>query len=398
MRVRTGATGVFVACALASVGVSAQPVSGRDSAGIRIVEVDGARLSTLPTWTVEGPTVTIGEPMGEPEYLLNGIGQVWRLSDGRIVIPNERVEIRFFDAKGKYLETVGRRGRGPGEYSLLQGLWRRPGDTLLAFDAIATRGSLSRIDVRDPMGRLVRAQPITGAAGIGTAWLPDGSALVLDYDPQDWSTVGKTERGLSVRRMGSGGELQDTVHRTRVGGLYIHTPGSGNGVRLGAGAFLSGGPQGAVFVHGSSFAIHWFDARGQLTTISRVPLPRERVTERDKRDADAAEAEALTAFRPLGRESAPRPSVAYAEFRPMVTRVRVDSDGNAWARRWSPRSARIAEWVVFAPSGAPIARVQLPAEFLANDIGRDYLLGPATDSDGVQSVRLYRLVRPASPR
>ncbi len=79
---------------------------------------------------------------------------------------------------------------------------------------------------------------------------------------------------------------------------------------------------------------------------------------------------------------------------PQVTRVVTDSDGRAWLRRWARYGAPSAEWIVLERFGAPIARVSMPAAFVPNEVGADYLLGMITDEDGVQSIHRYVLSRP----
>ena len=67
-------------------------------------------------------------------------------------------------------------------------------------------------------------------------------------------------------------------------------------------------------------------------------------------------------------------------------------------RRWTRYADREAEWIVLERSGAPIARIMMPAAFLPNDIGADYVLGIRTDGDGVQSIHKYRIVRSGARR
>jgi hypothetical protein len=40
--------------------------------------------------------------------------------------------VRVYDARGRYVRVIGRRGQGPGEFRQVMGLTRRPGDTLAA--------------------------------------------------------------------------------------------------------------------------------------------------------------------------------------------------------------------------------------------------------------------------
>ncbi len=52
----------------------------------------------------------------------------------------------------------------------------------------------------------------------------------------------------------------------------------------------------------------------------------------------------------------------------------------------------MTEWSVFAPSGERVASLSIPLQKVL-DIGRDYVLGVALDTDAVETVRELRLRR-----
>ena len=55
-------------------------------------------------------------------------------------------------------------------------------------------------------------------------------------------------------------------------------------------------------------------------------------------------------------------------------------------------------WSVFDNTGRWLGDVTMPARFMPHDIGRDYILGVARDSDGVETIVEYRLGRAAQNR
>jgi 6-bladed beta-propeller len=363
-----------------------QQVARRDSAGVAIIEVPAGRLARLPMWRLDGPIVRIGEAMGDPAYEFHLAAWPWRLSDGRLVVANDQVELRIFDGSGRYLSTVGRRGRGPGEYQQLLALWRAPGDSLRVCDVVT-----GRVDVRGPDGALVRS--ITMPRHVTPVWLPGGGALYLAHTRLDLNKIGVRRDSALVRRILADGRAADTVAVLPGDWTDVLAGGNFRGVRLSGGVFLTGGADGAVLVHGEHLAVYWFAPEGKLAAITRVALPLASVTKADVR-ADEEEMGVLVARnRPmLLREGSVHPPV-YAPYLPQATHVRLDAEGRAWVRRWTRWGLPTAEWIVFAPRGLPIARVTMPADFLANDIGRDYVLGIAVDDDGVQSVSEYRIRR-----
>src|SRR5688500_15752559 len=102
---------------------------GRDSAGITIVEND--RPVGKP-WRVESkPILDFGG--GEDSlFQFYEIMGVTRLRDGRIAVANMGTnQIRLYSPDARLVGTLGRSGKGPGEFTQLMGLLRIRGDTLL---------------------------------------------------------------------------------------------------------------------------------------------------------------------------------------------------------------------------------------------------------------------------
>jgi len=130
-------------CALTLIGCGGETGSatvwngtGRDSAGIEIIENYGT-----PLWGEgEGWTFTevlrIGVVEGAPEYEFGRITGIAVLSDRRVVVADAMAqELRFFSPDGAHELTMGRKGQGPGEFGsgFLQP-YVGPGDTLIVRD------------------------------------------------------------------------------------------------------------------------------------------------------------------------------------------------------------------------------------------------------------------------
>lgn len=344
-----------------------------------------ASISSLPRWTVTGPTLSIGQALGEPQYEFNRAAWPWRLSDGRIVVANDGVELRIYSGSGTYLETVARRGQGPGEYRELAWVWRGAGDTLRVVDCPSRR-----VDIRAPDGKVARVIRMVGCWE--PHWLPDGSALIAVPKRPVPGRPGLQKDSLEVRHLRSDGTVDATIAVLASGWSAVSGRDTWGDVRLSGRGRLASGPKGAVYIDDDYLTLHWFDVAGRSNSISRVVSPRIRVTEADIRAYERQLSELRTRNPQISAEGAqPRP--VYAEYVPQVSRLRVDREGYAWVQRWARRGTTLAEWIVFAPFGAPIAVVSLPAAFNPYDTGPDFLLGIATANDGVQVVQQFQLRR-----
>jgi hypothetical protein len=79
--------------------------------------------------------LSIGVADGAEEYMLGEIADIALARGGSIYVFDRQVPaIRHYDAQGKFLRTIGRRGEGPGEYRSTSGLATMPDGRLLLWD------------------------------------------------------------------------------------------------------------------------------------------------------------------------------------------------------------------------------------------------------------------------
>ncbi len=369
---------------------SRAPITARDSAGVEIVEVDSAVLKSLPAWHVDSEPLTIGDARGAEEYMLHRATQPWTLDDGRIAVANDQHEIRFYDSAGRYLTRVGRRGKGPGEYTQLWSLARLPADTLLAADP-----ANARVTLLDSDGRVLGSYTMLGEYSVPPSiqWLPDRSAVYFDgrierlFAPNAQDRTGVAQDSAWLIRLAPGAVSRDTI--TRVPGHWYNIVGGWfSRVALSGDLILAVGAQ-IVVGHGATFALDWYDDSGRLTRSTRVALAPRAVT-----DADIAAYKSATRRPAAGELSEGGPRMeAYAKYVPVISRALIDRAGLVWVRRWVGPTTRDVECIIFEQEGRPAARITLPAALTVSDIGTDYILGIHRDDDAVQTVRRYHLHR-----
>src|SRR6185503_5497678 len=126
---------VGVLCVTAPITPAIAQTS-KDSAGVRVVENVRPVWTGNRSWTLSAkPVVDIGSGDDSLYQLATVMGAV-RLSDGSIAVATMSTNnIRVYDARGRYVRAIGRRGQGPGEFRQVMGLTRRPGDTLVVLDS-----------------------------------------------------------------------------------------------------------------------------------------------------------------------------------------------------------------------------------------------------------------------
>ncbi len=133
----------LIACT--AVAVSACQPDG-SSARVQpevVVETIGdttvVRTLSGSVWGTEAtlvPELSIGELEGAEEYLFGSISSIAVDADGRVfVMDGQAGDIRVFDSEGTYVETVARRGEGPGELSNASSVAVLPDGRVLAHEA-----------------------------------------------------------------------------------------------------------------------------------------------------------------------------------------------------------------------------------------------------------------------
>ena len=132
----TGATSLVALILCACSGEGKWMGTVRDSAGVTIVENTLESIwSVSDQWTLE-EELRIGAIEGDPDYQFGAIGFIAVDSRDRLFVMDAMAQhIKVFSPEGRYEQTIGGPGAGPGE--LGQGaitLFMGPGDTLLVPD------------------------------------------------------------------------------------------------------------------------------------------------------------------------------------------------------------------------------------------------------------------------
>jgi len=176
---------IFVSLSLSCTSESSMSprsaVMSYDSAGVEIVVSRSSAWGPDGGWSLgSGPRVVLGPELGSRRFLYR-VGNIERLTDGRLVVENRGSrELFVFDSTGTFLEAWGGVGEGPGELSRMRGLYRCRGGHVGAIDfhRFVVYDSLSRHVrtgelPRQLIGtrREVRGLGVECEAVFGTAWI-----------------------------------------------------------------------------------------------------------------------------------------------------------------------------------------------------------------------------------
>ena len=356
----------------------------RDSSGITIVE------NTAPVWpeghgwrVAQESSLTIGVLEGPEEYQLFRVRSAIRLDDGRIVVANGgSSELRFYDASGTLLTSVGGEGEGPGEFGRFMGaIWRAEGDSLVIYDY--TNGMrLSVFDRNGTFGRAFRLE-------LPSTSIPLADALIWGNTVVSRSGIyADGGRADGLRRDSAlycthdmDGTVFDTLGRFPGSELYAQSMGEGTSVATSRP--FGRQPQSAAtaeywyFGSGDRYEIRAYGRSGALARLIRRDVANRPVSQ--------AQMEDIRVRAPGARRDIPIP-----ETMPAYGRMLGDADGNMWVQEYRV-AGEPERWAVLDPDGRFLGIVEMPAPGRVTEIGSDYVLGVWTDDMDVEQVRLYAL-------
>jgi len=375
----------------------AAPLAAQDTVRVR---ADGP-----PQW---GPAVrlveevAIGELDGPPEYAFGQVRHGAMEPGGGFYLYdfNDR-QIRRYDRTGRFLNLVGRKGGGPGEYEYAAAMAVTRDGRLIVHDP-----RNSRITYFHPDGKVAREFPLLRRAFYVENFIIDTTGRIY----------------LTVRLPGGPAESRDQYLRLTADGAVIDSlllpvmkidrtgPGRGFFLNTAEGSRSSFmelplrefyPPGGHLF--GSSHAYRFVVSRpGEpVLVVERRYTPIPLGTE--ERTQWLAAADWLEKNRPGGNKyviARTKPPIR-ALMGDHLGRIWVDVFGPAEKRNDPPRPAGDARpqltwkertsYDVFSPFGAYLGRVNLPAETVGLAIRHNRLLARGKGPDGEDRVLVYRL-------
>ena len=407
-----------------------------DSAGVRVVVNSGQLWDEGEGWQVsDEPVVTLGVRDYPVEQQFERLGGAARLSDGTIVVLEERdMEIEAFNAFGALLWTAGGIGDGPGETRPYPDthavLTKLPGDTL------QLQNGQDRVRF-GPAGELLEHRKVDYArfsrwGQIFLQYCPFEVYFVRDEIvvchgmqfeppyPDAWAgrhTIMRTTWDLD--RLDTLGVFLDaSFFRAGPAWIGVRSPLAAQGMFR---VVTSPEPR-LLYARNDAYRIEvWDIPAGNLAMVVERRVPR-RARSRGEADHLVQNGD-LGSVRLIANEldmaidleaEADKAHAAAIDSVSIAEALFLDELGYIWVRRGpSPldgEHARVQEvtghddtrWTIHAPSGlhdvfrpdgAYLGAVKLPHALRIAEIGADYVLGVATDDLDIQYVHLYGLDR-----
>ncbi|MEX2281949.1 MAG: methyltransferase domain-containing protein [Gemmatimonadota bacterium] len=340
-------------------------------------------------------TLTIGA-LDDPHYALSRVEGITTSSDGHIfVLQHEDANVREFDSNGTFVRLIGRRGTGPGEFSLPTRLWWSDDDLWVAD------GNLSRATRFDRSGAPLATQSLAAPfvqLALTTIELLNDSVLLaservirgharFDRDSTPLlrihGAVADTILWLDVRNatalVGAPGKTFIQTRHPIADNDVVRVQHKRDGFVV-ARRNLRTEPGGAELL--------WFDQRGGLLRKRRFNLPRIPVPSAftdsildsfASRLASAGTAGSEAAARELARKALNLP-----DYYPPFGEVLLGEDGSIWVSRGRDQSTQT--WLHIGAEGNLAGTVSLPAGIRLMHVAPPHIFGVQQNELGVPFV------------
>ncbi|MGD2135756.1 MAG: hypothetical protein PVF27_06330 [Gemmatimonadales bacterium] len=395
MTVRRVAVRAVPAAAVVVAASCGQPpptraVVVRDSGGVRIVE------NFRPEWSDRAECRVDSEPL----LVLNGFADVTdvALLDGGAVVVLDGMahELRFFDAEGRLLASVGREGSGPGAFAAPVAVDVYRGDSVVVFDR-----ALGRISVFSAAGRFARGVPVRIAAQrlafVGA--LDDGSFVVRagGFEPH----TGTWREPAAFVRIAPDGGARDTLAVVPGQEFYtIHFQGRPvYGLRpFGRQALATTIGDGVILNLGDGCALVLLAPTGRSVMEAHAPCERRSLPGGAIEEFERARIAGMRVRSARDFVSAiyRTDKVPYPEHVPPYDRLSTDATGYLWAGRYPFAGDTLRVWSLFRLNGRLMGTVTTPPGLEVRSIRAGLLAGVARDGEGRPRVELYRVLRPST--
>lgn len=277
--------------------------------------------------------------------LVDRRGNLW-------VLEASTQEIRVFDPAGKHLRNIGRKGKGPGEFTYADGMAVAPDGLIWVHDP-----QNARFSIFDQDGKFVRQQ-LAVSNGYGYLWTGG-----IDPLGRIWDRIFlPTERGvLAFRRANPGWTTVDTLRPAPCKGdgkpedTYFQFPRGTMGV-----PFYPGPVSAFDYTRG----LHWCGPTGAEYRLAAVGMERgdtlARVNGRTERlpVSDAEREQEIAEIKKFIEKVGGTADYArIPKVKPLLLGLQVDGEGRLWVRRSAGPGT--AAFDLYSAQGQPIARFNI---------------------------------------
>jgi hypothetical protein len=323
-----------------------------------------------------------------PEVEFTNIGNVEADSHGRVYVTDLPNTVRVLDDGGKQIRTIGKAGRGPGEFNRISDVQLGRGDTLMLFDPVLARATFYRLDGEKP-SRMHGMESGPGERIVKLFRYDDGT-LVAHFrgimGPDYADPMGRPE---FLRTFDNDGHL--TGSSLELQGPEMFSLRDGGGMtygfpRFARRTFIHLGPDKIYTLWSDSASLRVFDRSGRLISIIHLRVPISRTPISPAVYDTVAAGIGSPSIRPTVR------SLIESRWRtwPLFDGFLIDDRDGIWVKPTTRDGSN--RWHRLASDGTVIGHITLPEGAMPRLIKHGRMYCVLTDENDVQTIAAYAIV------
>jgi len=353
-----------------------------------IEEVDGVIVVNNPDVPYYGEFIpeleedlTIGKEGDDNHFFFRAVAVALDGEKNIYVVDSGNYRIQKFDDQGRYLQTIGRKGQGPGEFS---------GPMGICFDS---QGNLyvreyKKIQVFDRNGNFIRSFPLDHYL-VDFAVDDEGSVLgYSDIRQRDTALRGIVKMDSQGKIVKNVAEYNDLGIKIIVGeaATFTLSPNHAYTPRL---HFAALSPSRFVYGYASEYLLHMIDSDGNPTLKSRkddVPVP---ITQKEREYIITRACQSLERNRiPISKKLVEE-TIHFRKHRAVFNKIITDDKQRLFVQRMKSvfDENGVFEFDIFSGDGYYLYRVEFPFSPEIIDNGRVYDIYTNEDTGEVRITR-----------
>jgi hypothetical protein len=379
----------------------------RDSAGVQIVENTLESIwSVSDQWTLE-EELRIGAIEGDPDYQFGAIGLIAVDSHDRMFVMDAMAQhVKVFSSDGRYEQTIGGPGSGPGEIGQAAvALYIGPGDTLIVPDL-----GNQRINRYAPDGTSLGSYRLEIEKGLPLAINATRSGVIVEQlRPLALPDQPVRDTMDAIVTLASDGTVLDTLKKFK-GGESFSLAGQSPEITMFAAepVWQIMEDMRLCFGVNDSYSIEVYSPDGVLERIIRKPFTQNPVSDSDKELMIEAMVELWTSAG-VPPQAIPqlRQIISFGDFYPAFAAIQRGPGGTMWVQHIQSPSELTEEeraafnfvedigakdWDVFDNDGRFLGVVTMPPRFSPRAIIGNKMYGVFRDDLDVQYAVRMRIV------
>lgn len=368
-----------------------------------VIHADAAPLWGSSVRLVQAGSV--GTIDGPPEYAFGSIDMVVAEKGGGFsVFDSKDVQIRRYNAAGKFIGNIGGKGAGPGEYQEILGLGLLGDTALVTWDPRSVRVTFFGLDgkvrssFRPALGSMVYGSDVFGVDNSGNV------SIQISFG-------GKNQY---IRYRANGAVLDTLTSVLDNADGFVLMTSDGARRSFGTSQLVKPSPLGGLITASTDTLGFAMTVGGKQLRVRRSYIPVRLAAAERKEWEDYAEF-----FFVRGKAQRSQPGVQFPEpvlakipaIKPALRDLTVDRDGRVWLdvytvaekRPIPPRPSgdqrpqltwrERSNFDVFAPTGQYLGRVVLPAEYQLLDARGDRIWTLCKGPDDEERIVIFQIVR-----